>query len=72
MVEGFRSWHKIPPRSAYERGSITLGTLCGAQNIPHAGGSFFLYEKSVLRESDSLRGSDSEVCTDLTPNPFRP
>ena len=28
--------------------------------------SFFLYEKSVLCESDSLRGRSKEVCTDLT------
>ena len=39
------------------------------ENTPHAEGSFFLYEKSVLRESDSLRGRKPEVCTDLTP-PF--
>ncbi len=49
-----------------------LGIPVRHREYPHAGGSFFLYEKSVLRESDSLRGSDSEVCTDLTPNPFRP
>ncbi len=47
-------------------------TLCGAGSIPHAGRSFFLYEKSVLRESDSLRGRGKEVCTDLTPPLFRP
>ncbi len=47
-------------------------TLCGAGSIPHAGGSFFLYEKSVLRESDSLRGREREVCTDLPPLFFRP
>ncbi len=35
----------------------------------HAGGSFFLYEKSVLRESDYLRGRREEVCTDPN-NPF--
>ena len=29
--------------------------------------SFFLYEKSGLGESDSLRGRKPEVCTDLTP-----
>ncbi|MCI8407289.1 MAG: hypothetical protein HFE43_09935 [Oscillospiraceae bacterium] len=33
---------------------------------------FFLYEKSVLRESDCLRGRGEEVCTDLTPTPFPP
>ncbi len=44
-------------------------TLCGAGSTPHAGRSFFLYEKSVLRESDCLRGRRSEVCTDLT-TPF--
>ncbi len=42
-------------------------TLCGAGSTPHAGGSFFLYEKSVLRESDCLCGRKPEVCTDLTP-----
>ena len=47
-------------------------TLCGAGSIPHAVRSFFLYEKSVLRESDSLRGRGKEVCTDLTPPLFRP
>ena len=47
-------------------------TLCGARSLPHAGGSFFLYEKSVLRESDSLRGRRKEVCTDLTPPLFPP
>ena len=45
---------------------------CGAGNPPHAGGSFFLYEKSVLRESDCLRGRKPKVCTDLTPPLFRP
>ncbi len=44
-------------------------TLCGAGSIPHAEGSFFLYEKSVLRESDSLCGREQKVCTDLTPFP---
>ena len=44
-------------------------TLCGTGSIPRAGGSFFLYEKSVLRESDFLRGREREVCTDLT-HPF--
>ncbi len=34
--------------------------------------SFFLYEKSVLRESDCLRGREGEVCTDLTSTPFPP
>ena len=72
VVEGFRSWQKVPPRRVCERGSITLETLCAAGSTPHAGGSFFLYEKSVLRESNSLRGRKPEVCTDLTPNPFRP
>ena len=45
---------------------------CGAESVLHAGWSFFLYEKSVLRELDHLRGSGSEVCTDLTPPLFRP
>ncbi len=40
---------------------------CGAGSIPHRGGSFFLYEKSVLRESDHLCGRKLEVCTDLNP-----
>ncbi len=47
-------------------------SLCGAGSPPHAGGSFFLYEKSVLRESDSLRGREREVCADSTTPPFRP
>ena len=47
-------------------------TLCGTGSITHAGGSFFLYEKSGLRESDPLRGRNPEVCTDLTPPLFRP
>ena len=42
-------------------------SLGGTGGIPYAGGSFFLYEKSVLRESDSLRGRREEVSTDLTP-----
>ncbi len=41
--------------------------LCGAGSTPHAGGSFFLYEKSVLRESDCLCDRKRKVCTDLTP-----
>ena len=45
-------------------------SLGGTGGIPHAGGSFFLYEKSVLRESDCLRGRRKEVCTDLTPPLF--
>ncbi len=72
MVEGFRSWQKVPPRRVCERGSITLETLCAAGSTPHAGGSFFLYEKSVLRESDYLRDRKPKVCTDLTPTPFPP
>ena len=47
-------------------------TLCGARNALPAGRSFFLYEKSGLRESDSLRGRKSEVCTDLTRPLFPP
>ncbi len=35
-------------------------------------GSFFLYEKSVLRKSDCLRGRSKEVCTDLPLPPFPP
>ena len=50
----------------------SVQTLCGARSTPYAEGSFFLYEKSVPRESDCLRGRGTEVCTDLTPNPFRP
>ena len=46
--------------------------VCGAGSTPHPGGSFFLYEKSVLRESDCLRGRREEVRTDLTPPLFRP
>ncbi len=60
---------KFPPRRFCERGSITLETFCGAGSTPHAEGSFFLYEKSVLRESDWLRGRRTEVCTDST-TPF--
>ena len=63
VAEGFRSWQKIPLRS------ITLETFCGAETTTQAGGSFFLYEKSVLRESDCLRGRKPEVSTDLT-HPF--
>ena len=46
--------------------------LLGAESTPHAEGSFFLYEKSVLGESDCLRGRRTEVCTDLTPPLFCP
>ena len=50
---------------------VLRSRLSAAQEVPpHAGGSFFLYEKSVLRESDSLRGRKPEVSTDLTPTPF--
>ncbi len=49
------------------------GNPCAAQeSTPHAGGSFFLYVKSGLRESDCLRGRKPEVCTDSTPPLFRP
>jgi hypothetical protein len=44
----------------------------GAGTIPHPGGSFFLYEKSVLRESDSLRGRRPESLYRLNPQPFPP
>ena len=47
-------------------------TLCGTGTTPHAGWSFFLYEKSVLRESDYLRGRKPEVSTDSTPPLFPP
>ena len=42
---------------------------CGAGSTPQAGGSFFLYEKSVLRESNCLHGRKPEVCTNST-TPF--
>ncbi len=45
--------------------------LCGAESIPHAGGSFFLYEKSLLRESDCLRGRGGSLYR-LNPQLFRP
>ena len=61
--------------AATQRGSSGLcsaHTQRGAGSSSHAGGSFFLYEKSVLRESDCLRGRRPEICTDLTPPLFRP
>ena len=50
---------------------VCTETPCGAGTTTHPGGSFFLYEKSVLQESDSLRGREREVCTDST-TPFPP
>ena len=47
-------------------------TFCGTGSIPHPGGSFFLYEKSVLRELDCLCGRNKEVYTDLIPPLFPP
>ncbi len=58
--------------SAQKREISAQKLLCGAGSIPHAGGSFFLYEKSGLRESDYLRGRRKEVCTDLPPPLFPP
>ena len=55
-----------------ERSPSAQESLCGERTTPHTGRSFFLYEKSVLRESDSLRGRKPEVSTDLTPPLFRP
>ncbi len=49
-----------------------FSSIGGADTATHAGGSFFLYEKSVLRESDYLRGRSKEVCTDLAPPLFPP
>ena len=51
---------------------VCAGIRCGAGSPRHAGQSFFLYEKSVERESDFLRGRRPKVCTDLTPPLFRP
>ncbi len=64
-----------PPTRTYRSEALSPSAqkpLCGAGSTPQAGGSFFLYEKSVLRESDSLRGRSKEVCTDLTHPFFRP
>jgi hypothetical protein len=44
--------------------------FCGTGSTTHAGGSFFLYEKSILRESDYLRGREPEVSTDWIPPLF--
>ena len=52
-----------PPLSAKE----PKQTQWDVQTWNSAQRSFFLYEKSGLRESDSLRGRKPEVCTDLTP-----
>ncbi len=73
VVEGF-PWEQKSPHPHIPFGStipFCAGTLCGAGSPPHAGGSFFLYEKSVLRESDCLRDRKPEVCTDST-TPFPP
>ncbi len=78
--EGRRWWKdslrgtEYPTRTyrSEDRAQFVQEPWCGAGSTPHAGGSFFLYEKSVLRESDSLRGRKPEVCTDLTPPLFRP
>ncbi len=76
-----RRWWKDSLRSTKSLSAHTVRKIWlslrrnsgAAQGIPpHAGWSFFLYEKSVLRESDSLRGRKPEVCTDLTPTPFPP
>ena len=73
-----RRWRKDsygsrnPPTRTYRSEDLAQfkqNSLCGAGSTPHAGGSFFLYEKSVLRESDSLCGREQKVCTDLTPFP---
>ena len=62
--------HDRPPTHFFVKKKFSYTS--GVGTPPHAGGSFFLYEKSVLRESDSLRGRKPEVCTDLTPPLFRP
>ena len=50
--------------------SVCAETLVRHRNYPtRRGGSFFLYEKSVLRESDHPHGRKPEVCTDST-TPF--
>jgi hypothetical protein len=68
VVEGFPREQKSPhPHIPIGRsGSVCAETPCAAGTIPHTERSFFLYEKSVLRESDFLRGRKPEVCTDLT------
>jgi hypothetical protein len=73
-VEGFPHGHKAPHPHIPIGSTIPVcaETLCGAGSSPHAGRSFFLYEKSVLRESVFLRGREREICTDLTPHLFRP
>ena len=68
VVEGFPREQKSP-HLHIPIGSTTpicAETPCGTGTIPHTERSFFLYEKSVLRESDFLRGRKPEVCTDLT------
>ena len=58
-------------RGFLRRTELVQKSRCGAGTTPHAGRSFFLYEKSVLRESDSLRSRSQEICTD-SPLFFRP
>ncbi len=66
---------QIPPSAHTDRKhypSLCRNPSAAQGSTSHAGGSFFLYEKSVLRESDCLRGRKPKVCTDLTPPLFPP
>ncbi len=49
---------------------LCAGSLVRRREYPARRRELFSLRKSVLRESDSLRGREREVCTDLTPKPF--
>ena len=74
VVEGFPREYKSPHLYIPIGSTIPdcAGTLVRRRKSPARRRELFLYEKSILRESDCLRGRSKEVCTDSTPPLFRP
>ena len=66
---GVKRYATLGIKEQVKRSTKRIKTPVGAGSILHPQGSFFLYEKSGLRESDCLRGRRKEVCADSTP-PF--
>ncbi len=69
VAEGFRSWHKVPPRRACERDSIML-TLFGAQSLPRTQEGAFFFTKKAYCGNQTLCVAESRKSVQTCPHPF--
>ena len=72
MVEGFRSWYKIPPRRACERGSITLETFLRRRKYPAPGRELFSLRKKRIAGIRPSAWQKAGSLYRLNPTPFPP